>query len=63
MKADTEVDVSSKQGEAAYVLHKLNTVSLQLKIQLYPPGGGGGGVLDISLGGEVRHRPSYPDPV
>ena len=26
-----------------------------------PPGGGG--VLDISLGGEVRLRPSYPDPV
>ena len=24
---------------------------------------GGGGVLDISLGGEVRHGPSYPDPV
>ena len=23
----------------------------------------GGGVLDISLGGEVRHGPSYPDPV
>ena len=21
-----------------------------------------GGVLDISLGGEVRHGPSYPDP-
>ena len=21
------------------------------------------GVLDISLGGEVRHGPSYPDPV
>ena len=27
------------------------------------PGGGGGGVLDISLGGEVRLGPSYPDPV
>ena len=25
--------------------------------------GGGGGVLDISLGGEVRYGPSYPDPV
>ena len=24
---------------------------------------GGGGVLDISLDGEVRHGPSYPDPV
>ena len=24
---------------------------------------GGGGVLDISLGGEVRRGPSYPDPV
>jgi len=23
----------------------------------------GGGVLDISLGGEVRLGPSYPDPV
>ena len=23
----------------------------------------GGGVLDISLGGEVRPSPSYPDPV
>ena len=23
----------------------------------------GGGVLDIFLGGEVRHGPSYPDPV
>ena len=29
------------------------------------PGRGGGGeaVLDISLGGEVRLGPSYPDPV
>ena len=26
------------------------------------PGGGGGGVLDVSLGGEVRRGPSYPDP-
>ena len=26
-----------------------------------PPGGGG--VLDISLGGEVQRGPSYPDPV
>ena len=26
-------------------------------------GAGGGGVLDISLGGEVRLGPSYPDPV
>ena len=26
-------------------------------------GPGGGGVLDISLGGEVRLGPSYPDPV
>ena len=24
---------------------------------------GGGGVLDISLGGEVRPGPLYPDPV
>ena len=24
---------------------------------------GGGGVLDICLGGEVRRGPSYPDPV
>ena len=24
---------------------------------------GGGGVLDISLGGEVGRGPSYPDPV
>ena len=23
----------------------------------------GGGVLDISLGGDVRRGPSYPDPV
>ena len=27
------------------------------------PRGGGGGVLDISLCGEVRTGPSYPDPV
>ena len=27
------------------------------------PGGGGVGVLDISLGGEVQPGPSYPDPV
>ena len=27
------------------------------------PGGGGGVVLDISLDGEVRPGPSYPDPV
>ena len=53
MKADTEVDVSSKQGEAAYVFHKLNTVSLQLKIQLYPPGGGGGGTRYIPGWGGV----------
>ena len=26
-------------------------------------GGGGEAVLDISLGGEVRLGPSYPDPV
>ena len=26
-------------------------------------GGGGGVVLDISLGGDVRVGPSYPDPV
>ena len=28
-----------------------------------PGGGGGGEVLDISLGGEVRRGPSYSDPV
>ena len=27
------------------------------------PGEGGGGVLDVSLGGEVRPGSSYPDPV
>ena len=27
------------------------------------PGGGGGEVLDVSLVGEVRRGPSYPDPV
>ena len=27
------------------------------------PAGGGGGGLDISLDGEVRRGPSYPDPV
>ena len=27
------------------------------------PPGGGGGVLDVSLVGEVRRGPSYPDPV
>ena len=27
------------------------------------PGVGGWGILDISLGGEVRQGPSYPDPV
>ena len=27
------------------------------------PGVGGGGLLDISLGGKVRRGPSYPDPV
>ena len=27
------------------------------------PGGGGGGVLDVSMVGEVRRGPSYPDPV
>ena len=27
------------------------------------PRGGGGGVLDVSLVGEVRRGPSYPDPV
>ena len=32
-------------------------------IRRFMPGGGGGGVLDISLGGEVRLGPSYPDPV
>ena len=29
----------------------------------YTPPGGGGGVLNISLCGEVRRGPSYPDPV
>ena len=28
-----------------------------------PPRGGGGGLLDMSLCGEVRRGPSYPDPV
>ena len=31
-----------------------------LRLLVAPPGGG---VLDISLGGEVRRGPSYPDPV
>ena len=35
-----------------------NLVSVQPKSN-----GGGGGVLDISLGGEVRRGLSYPDPV
>ena len=30
-------------------------------LYLLPPGGGG--VLDVSLVGEVRRGPSYPDPV
>ena len=36
-------------------------MSDKAKTMLTPPGGGG--VLDISLGGEVRPGPSYPDPV
>ena len=32
------------------------------RLSKYNPGRGGG-VLDISLGGEVRPGPSYPDPV
>ena len=31
------------------------------KLIIHTPGGGG--VLDIFLGGEVRLGPSYPDPV
>ena len=34
----------------------------ELEVCFSPPGGGGG-VLDISLDGEVRRGPSYPDPV
>ena len=33
-----------------------------LRVRL-PGGWGGGGVLDIYLGGEVWPGPSYPDPV
>ena len=33
----------------------------ELEVRFSPPGGGG--VLDISLDGEVRRGPSYPDPV
>ena len=45
---------------------QFKVVSLWMKsygvtIRMKPPGGGG--VLDISLGGEVRRGPSYPDPV
>ena len=29
----------------------------------FTPRGGGGGVLDKSLGGGVRRGPKYPDPV
>ena len=32
----------------------------ELEVCFSPPGGG---VLDISLDGEVRRGPSYPDPV
>ena len=34
-------------------------------VEAFSSSGGfpGGGVLDISLGGEVRRGPSYPDPV
>ena len=35
-------------------------MSDKAKAMRTPPGGG---VLDISLGGEVRTGPSYPDPV
>ena len=41
--------------------HSKNSSCWQFKLST--PGGGGGGVLDISLGGEVRSGPSYPDPV
>ena len=37
--------------------------SYQILISRMRSGGGGGWVLDISLGGEVRPGPSYPDPV
>ena len=37
-----------------------NFMYLNLNIGIYPPGGG---LLDISLGGEVQLGPSYPDPV
>ena len=39
------------------------TLAGTLRFVLGPPGVGGGVVLDISLGGEVRPGPSNPDPV
>ena len=33
------------------------------KVAFFGMGPGGGGVLDISVGGEVRRGPSYPYPV
>ena len=38
----------------------VRVVSYARKVSRKPRGGG---ILDISLGGEVRRSPSYPDPV
>ena len=37
--------------------------SVRSLVSFAPGAGGGGGVRDISLGGEVRRGSSYPDPV
>ena len=43
------------------IIGNLNLISVQFWTD-YLPRGGGGGLLDISLGGEVRPGSSYPDP-
>ena len=65
-----QVDVFQYPGKwniVCYVLEVYWATTVKLKQSENPEdgigGGGGGAVLDISLGGEVQPGPSYPDPV
>jgi len=53
----------SHLGFMIVYIGKSNTILALIRRHLWYVGLCPGGVLDISLGGEVRRGPSYPDPV